>query len=143
LWAEAFGRENLVSRIFGRDKLFNNDVIDDFASLIGLPVEEDRVRIELNPILSFEAMNALLLLNASRLRGNVELRRAIVQSGMRDPGIRIPMLSRGEAREFLAKFESSNEELFREYVDPSLPGRDTRSVARTYLGAGVRRGRRD
>ncbi|MBY6186842.1 hypothetical protein KUV89_09440 [Marinobacter hydrocarbonoclasticus] len=38
-WAEAFGEENVIVRVFDRELLHNNDVISDFCQTIGLNVE--------------------------------------------------------------------------------------------------------
>jgi hypothetical protein len=39
LWADAFGDENIRVRVFERDFLFGNDVVEDFFNLIGIPYD--------------------------------------------------------------------------------------------------------
>jgi len=38
-WSEVFGRENIITRIYDTNKLYNNDVIQDFLKVIGLKLE--------------------------------------------------------------------------------------------------------
>lgn len=120
LWASVFGRDTLTCRVYERGKLVNGDVIDDFRTAIGLGLEKGRDAVASNESLSFETMNVLLLLNASRHKDNKELRRRLINIGRRRGGKRIPMLTRAEARDFLAKFLDSNRAFFADYVDPVL-----------------------
>jgi hypothetical protein len=122
LWAGAFGRENLVCRVFERGKLMNGDIVDDFLSAIGVEPDPQRAKVSANESLSFETMNVLLLLNASRHKDNRELRRKLIATGKKRDGERIPMLTRDEARQFLTPFEASNRRFFSRYVDASLAG---------------------
>jgi hypothetical protein len=119
-WTQVFGRGNLICRIFERSKLLNSDVIDDFSSTIGLPLDPKRTKVSANESLSFETMNVLLLLNGSRHKDNRELRRKLVAAGKKRNGSRIPMLTRAEAEQFLTRFDESNRRFFEQYVDPAL-----------------------
>ena len=114
-----FGRENLICRVYERDKLMNGDIIDDFSSVIGLSIDSDRSRVASNESLSFETMSALLLLNGSKHRDNKELRRKLIAIGNKRNGKRIPMLTKADARNFLSKFDESNRNFFSKYVDPA------------------------
>jgi len=118
LWAETFGRENLLCRVYERALLTNGDIVDDFAAAIGLALEDGEAKPTANESISFEAMHVLLLLNGSKHKDNTELRRKLVAQGRRRGGERIPMLTRAEAQEFLARFEDSNRNFFERYVDP-------------------------
>ncbi len=42
LWAGEFGRQNLVCRIFERDRLTNGDIVDDFSTATGPPLDAER-----------------------------------------------------------------------------------------------------
>jgi hypothetical protein len=120
LWAGAFGRENLVCRIFERDKLINRDIIDDVISVAGANLDPERPKVSANESLSFETMHVLLLLNGSRHKDNRELRRRLIATGKKRDGERVPMLTRSEAEQFLARFDETNRRFFSQYVDASL-----------------------
>lgn len=123
LWSVEFGKENLLCRIYERDKLKNGDIIDDFSATIGLGLDTDRSRISSNESLSFEAMSALLLVNASKHKDNKEFRRRIIAMGNKRKGKRIPMLTKAEAQRFFNQFDGVNRQFFETYIDPSLANR--------------------
>ena len=120
LWAEQFGHENLICRIYERDKLTNGDIIDDFSSVVGLAVDTERSRIASNESLSFETMSVLLLLNGSKHKDNKELRRKLINIGNRRNGKRLPMMTKTDARQFLSKFDESNRSFFARHIDPAV-----------------------
>jgi len=120
LWAGEFGRETLTARVFERDKLKGGDIVADFRAAIGLGADEDAAQFSSNESLSFETMCVLLALNDSRHKDNKELRKRLIATGRQRQGKRIPMLTRDEARAFMARFEQSNREFFARYVGPAL-----------------------
>ncbi|HTT97089.1 MAG TPA: hypothetical protein VMF58_03510 [Rhizomicrobium sp.] len=120
LWSAQFGRENLVCRIFEREKLIGGDIVDDFAHAIGLERGTGSSHVSANESLSFETMSALLYLNASPDRDNRELRRKLVARGRKRNGTRVPMVTKGEAKDFYARFRDSNRHFFDGYVDKDL-----------------------
>ena len=120
LWSAQFGRENLVCRVYERDKLLNGDIIDDFSDVLGLGVDASRPRVASNESLSFETMSALLLLNGSKHKDNKELRRKLIAMGAKRNGKRVPMLTKADAQQFQNRFAESNAKFFASYIDPSL-----------------------
>lgn len=132
LWSGQFGKENLICRIYERDKLRNGDIIDDFSAVIGLGLDTDRARMSSNESLSFETMSALLLINGSKHKDNKELRRRITAMGNKRKGKRVPMLTKLEAQRFLAPFDGANRQFFDAYIDPALATRFS-SAFDTYL----------
>ena len=36
LWAKVFGKENIIARLYDKNELFNNDLIDDFMNILNL-----------------------------------------------------------------------------------------------------------
>lgn len=120
LWAGEFGRQNLACRVFERDRLTNGDIVDDFSTAIGLPLDAERSNVSANESLSFETMNVLLLLNASRHKDNKELRRKLIATGRKRDADRVPMLTRAEADQFLSRFDEVNRRFFSQYVDGAL-----------------------
>ncbi len=130
LWASAFGCENLVCRIFERDKLVNADIVDDFASIAGFTPDTEREKISSNESLPLETMRALMMFNGSRHRKNKEFRRVLIAKGRRRGGKRVPMMTKSEASEFLDRFNDSNARFFQKYVDPSLAKNFSRDFSR-------------
>jgi hypothetical protein len=120
LWAGQFGRDNLVCRIYERDKLVKGDIVDDFAAVVGLKVDSNRPRVSSNESLSFETLAALLLLNRSVRKDDAVLRRRLIMKGNRRAGARIPMLTKEDARRFLESFAETNRKFFMSYIDKSL-----------------------
>ncbi len=120
LWSGQFGRDNLVCRVYEREKLLKGDVVDDFSAVVGIPLEKYRARASTNESLTLETMWALLLLNASPHKDNKELRRKLIAMGNKRNGKRVPMLTKAQAEEFLGRFEESNRRFFQRYVDPRL-----------------------
>jgi hypothetical protein len=117
-WAGSFGAENITARIFERQKLVSNDVLTDFASVIGLPLPEKYWTGRFNYSLSLEVLATLIHLNGSAEKDNENLRRAII-SGQWAAGDRdIPMILRRKAKKFVLGFEESNAKFFSQYVDP-------------------------
>jgi len=120
LWAGEFGRDKLVCRVFERGRLANGDIVDDFSTEIGLPLDAQRSKVSANESLSFETMNVLLLLNASRHKDNKDLRRKLILTGRKRDAQRIPMLIRADASQFLSRFDDINRRFFSQYVDGAL-----------------------
>ena len=120
LWSSQFGAENLVCRIYERDKLANRDIVDDFCAMSGVAVDPDRPRVASNESLSFETLAALLVLNRSARNEDKVLRRRLIMKGNRRNGARIPMLAKKDARRFLSEFEETNRKFFMRYIDKSL-----------------------
>lgn len=122
LWSGEFGRDSLTCRIYERDKLVNGDIVDDFSTVIGLELEEQRSRVSSNESLSLETMWVLLMLNGSRHKDNKELRRKLIATGKKRNGPRVPMLTRDQAKQFLSQFAESNRAFFARYIDASMAG---------------------
>lgn len=120
LWASQFGHENLVCRIYERDKLVGADIVDDFAGVVGMKIDANRPRVSSNESLSFETLAALLLLNRSARKDDAVLRRRLIAKGNRRGGARIPMLTKEDAKRFLESFAETNRKFFLSYIDKSL-----------------------
>ncbi len=100
--------------------MMNGDIVDDFSTAIGLGLDAQRAKVSANESLSFETMNVLLLLNASRHKDNKELRRKLIATGKKRDAERVPMLSRADASQFLSRFDDVNRRFFSQYVDGAL-----------------------
>jgi len=120
LWSAQFGRENFTARIFETGKLVTGDVVDDIAAIMGIRDTFGPRQFSANESLSAECMDVLLLFNGSPYRENDTLRRELMRIGKARGGPKIPLLTRSEAQQFVARFDESNAAFFRKYVDPSL-----------------------
>ena len=117
-WAEGFGAESVTARIFEKQKLAGHDVVQDFASVIGLPLPEKYWKNRANSSVSLEVLSTLIHLNGTEEKDNEKLRQAIIAGdwalGDRD----VPMILRRHARKFAKVFDESNAMFFSRYVDP-------------------------
>jgi hypothetical protein len=120
LWSEQFGRDALVCRVYERERLVHEDVVDDFMAIVGCLQRDKRVGGAANESLSLETMWALLLVNGSQHKDNKELRRKLIAMGKRRKGKRVPMLTRSDAQAFHGRFLESNRKFFANYVDPTV-----------------------
>lgn len=117
-WAGGFGAENVTARIFEKARMAGNDVVTDFASVIGLPLPEKYWKNQANSSLSLEALSALIHLNGTDEKDNEPLRRAIIAGDWTVGDRDIPMILRRKAKKFVRGFEESNAAFFSRYVDP-------------------------
>ncbi len=73
-WSSEFGQENIVARIFAREKLFKEDIVTDFLSVLGIDVakwiEFDFLESELNRSLDYVTASILLEFNEGTLAVN-------------------------------------------------------------------------
>src|SRR5262249_1459778 len=118
LWSEAFGRENLICRIYDRARLTNGDVVSDICGLVGIQHARDPDDYSGNESVSGETMNVLSLLNGSTQSKNDTLRQQILAIGKGRGGKKTPMMTRAEAQKFMKQFDEGNREFFKRYVDP-------------------------
>ncbi|MEO1191798.1 MAG: hypothetical protein AAFY02_08585 [Pseudomonadota bacterium] len=65
-WESVFGKDQIVARIFDREKLHERDVVRDFCKVIGIPdaiVAQARMPERLNESLDFQTIEFLRLFN--------------------------------------------------------------------------------
>ena len=117
-WASAFGAQSVTARVFEKQKMAGNDVVMDFASVIGLPLPEKYWKNRANSSVSLEALSALIHLNATDEKDNEPLRRAIIAGDWTVGDRDIPMIERRKAKKFTRGFDASNAAFFSRYVDP-------------------------
>lgn len=125
-WAEAFGREAIIVRIFDRAELVGGDVITDFLEAAGIgPLATPRKEGVQNPSLAAPALEFLRRINAINIAaregggegGTASSKpsrlRALLTKGF--PGASLlPARSRAEA--FYARFRDSNAEVLQRYL---------------------------
>lgn len=109
LWAEIFGKENLIIRIFDRKELHKNDVVLDFLNVIkynGDDIEPNN----LNTTNSIAETKIGHLLNESNLRGKLNKK---IRTNVHSSGVSMP--SRARAEEFYKHYIESNIALNEEF----------------------------
>jgi len=128
-WSSVFGRENIICRIYDTERLKNGDVVDDFAEIIGLALDEDCARPpRANESLDVAVLEFLRLLNKTvprfvdnRLnpqRGNMIQMLEKISNG---PSPSLPEL---QLRDFMEYFRKSNAEVANEYFGGVSPSGD-------------------
>jgi hypothetical protein len=117
-WAGAFGAESVTARVFEKQRMVGNDVVTDFASVIGLPLPEKYWKKRANSSVSLEALSTLIYLNGTDEKDNAALRHAIIAGDWTVGDRDIPMIVRRKAKNFTRGFEESNAAFFSRYVDP-------------------------
>lgn len=108
-WAHAFGKENMIIRIFDPETLLNGDVVSDFFQQIGIDFDTNEASYRSNESLGFERTKVGHLVNQAlpksflsrRIRHNAD------NSGKSLPGIT-------EAKAFYARYAASNIKLNQE-----------------------------
>lgn len=136
-WRDILGRDKMSVRVFDRSRFVNNDLIDDFLSTIGLPVQ--RVHAGYVPISAHNVTpgpKALSLIDvvrgelsahaASMGLGNEHVRRAltsVLQSSVRQwpKEERVRLLTPERRAEVERRFASDNALVLEEYLNGSHP----------------------
>jgi len=124
-WTDAFGKESLDARRFGREFFVEGDLLADFCDACGIPGQADLERpSEKNQALSAVAQSAMLELNLHfpNSRGSAEdfhralrwhCRRYLIKHF---PG-KCLMPSREEALAYYEQFVEGNERMYEEFFD--------------------------
>ena len=106
MWADAFGDENMVIRVFEREKLKGGDVVKDFFGIIGVR-EYDEVG-KYNKSRGFHKTKLGHIINNSNVNHKVVLSRILMPNLENDS----PMLpSRSEAMTYYSHYIASNKAL--------------------------------
>ena len=116
LWAEVFGAENVVVRVYDRRLLKNGDIFADFLSVIGLNISGLPSLGDRNVSLGAAQTKAGHLMNAAGLRPRAT--EAILQ---RLPGDGRLLPSRAEAAAYLDHYRASNRRLNERFGVSDLP----------------------
>ena len=116
LWAEVFGPEKLMLRVFDRSLLKDGDIFVDFLSVIGLAVAGFPSIGDRNVSLGAAQTIAGHLMNAANLRPRVI---ETVQKSLPSDGILLP--SRDQAERFLDRYRASNRRLNAQFAVSPLP----------------------
>lgn len=118
MWAEAFGQENVILRVFEKDQLHDGDAVNDFCQIIGFETTGLKFPKKWNETLSRESQ---LFLHQTRKQF---IEKSIGKNLLVEAVRRIDRLngsgqkllpSESEAREFYAQFREGNRKLNRQY----------------------------
>lgn len=104
MWADIFGDENLIIKIFEKERLKNEDIVTDFFDLFGLKLNYPQVNR--NESLGFEATKIGQHLNKAKFKGNLAQK---IRSNLSCSGKSLP--ARAEAQSFYSGYISSNTQL--------------------------------
>ena len=110
MWADAFGDENMVIRVFEREKLKGGDVVKDFFALIGIDSYERIDRS--NESMGFKKTKLGHILNNSEVVNKSQIADLLIS---RLGGSDKMLPSRHRASEYYAHYRSSNEMLNRRF----------------------------
>ena len=108
-WANHFGTENIIIRVFEKDRLKNNDVVCDFMNSIGLS-HINIASLRMNESDGFERTKIGHLLNMSNLDGPIS---SLIRNSANNSGKSSP--SREDAMKFYEKYRKSNIDLNRTF----------------------------
>lgn len=120
-WAQAFGQENIIVRVFERFQLKDGDVISDFLDVVGVRDNADLARPpRQNESLDVNTVRYLRLLNPHVPRfidGAVNRRRPVLIAALEaiSDGPKVS-LSSEDANAFLALFAEGNADIARRYL---------------------------
>lgn len=106
LWADVFGDDNMIVRVFEKSHLKDNDAVSDFFSILNLPKPKQSI-YRLNESNSLAKTKVNHLLNAHM--GNSYLRRYISEHLYNEGKPMIP--SKDKARKYYDHFRESNKKL--------------------------------
>lgn len=120
-WEGAFGREALTVRVFERAQLVAGDVIDDYLTVLGLPLDAGwRRPARQNRSLDGDGMEFLRLVNrhipdrsAGREPLRVNLAPLVEKVAADGPRMTLPA---EQSAQFMARFEADNAIIAREYL---------------------------
>lgn len=122
-WKSAFGRENIIVRVFERPQMIGGDLIRDFLSVIGFEDAPVAETVRKNESLDYRSLEFLRRLNPWYPRfvgGHLNKNRRALVSAMEQisegPSLR---MGRADAVAFLSQYQESNSRIAREYLGRS------------------------
>ncbi|NOU66250.1 hypothetical protein GC096_19605 [Paenibacillus sp. LMG 31461] len=127
-WAKAFGKENMIVRIFEKEKLYKNDLFSDFLHIFGIEMDGNfEITNNLNESLSLEKVRFLqelshYLVSYSNVNNkkrfvHQDIRNFIIQSvDLFEKGKLSEFFSDGEKQQIVNYFEEGNKLLAKEYL---------------------------
>lgn len=101
-WIDAFGRDNVIVKIFEKNKLINGDAVNDFMSLVGVD-DKNIESIKVNESNGFERIKIGHLMNRSNINSAFA---KLIKSGIDNNNPILP--TREEAKEFYQRYQESN-----------------------------------
>ncbi|BBI33316.1 sulfotransferase domain-containing protein [Cohnella abietis] len=127
-WASVFGKENMIVRVFEKEKFYKNDLFSDFLNIFGIEMDSNyEITKNLNETISLEKVQFLQTLsqylvsysnvNNKKRAIHQEIRNYIIQSiDLFEKGKLNEILSDGEKQQIVNYFEEGNKLLAKEYL---------------------------
>lgn len=121
-WGQVFGQENIIIRPFERKQMIKDDLLYDFARVIGFTIDNDYEMVpNLNESYSIESLEFLRNMNfhIARYAGNRlnPERRKLFHYLKAYTGHSYSLLSEEDRREFLDRFKVSNTYISKHYLN--------------------------
>jgi len=114
-WGDVFGHDNLIIRVYERDKMKNRSIIDDFFDIFNIDVSGFPSKPEENISLSLDNLFFLNLLNGQFGLDSMELVYSLLEK--RDSGYSIEnLISPKERHEILKYYEVSNQKVAKVFL---------------------------
>lgn len=108
-WINAFGQDNVIIKVFERDRLIGGDAVNDFMSLLGIDFEGLEA-VKSNESNGFERTKIGHLINSSQVDKNVA---SLIKQHLDNESPMLP--SKEEAQAFYNRYKQSNIELNKKY----------------------------
>ncbi|CAH1208424.1 hypothetical protein PAECIP111891_03217 [Paenibacillus allorhizoplanae] len=127
-WSKAFGKENMIVRVFEKEKLYKNDLFSDFLNIFGIEMNNTfEITKNLNETLSLEKVQLLQQLSQYLVSySNVNNKKRFVHQEIRnfiigstdlfEKGKLSDFFSDGEKQQIVDYFEEGNKLLAQEYL---------------------------
>lgn len=119
-WKEAFGKENIIVRVYEKEQL-PNGIFSDFLSAVGLELDEsyEIPKENINPSLNWDLIEIIRLCNI-HLNDDKDFHYYLLNDfrnlDLKDDKGKKRLLSPQERRDFIALYSESNEKVASEYL---------------------------
>jgi len=117
VWEDVFGIENIILRLYDKEKLYNNDIVDDFCKVLNIQRCDSQVFLE-NTTLNAKQCEFLRLVNIhvpSICEYKVNSLRSEIEKMILVKNIESPPISDLISSEYQRVYEKSNKELSKRY----------------------------
>ena len=119
-WADAFGDERTVARVFDRRRLAGGDVFADFCQLLGVDASglepPGEVNVGLNPLLTRLVEGRPYLFDGPHDSAFYDALRVLAKDLVERNGTVAPLFNSEEAEAVMLRYEQSNEQFRQRYL---------------------------
>ena len=100
-WADATGKENILIRVYEKDRLYNSDVVEDFIRLVGIDIKPESIRDNQS-----NGREKVLISHMMNQNNIVQRRHEFIEKYLLNDEKLLPC--REDAREFYERYRVSN-----------------------------------